>query len=416
MAPTEKGQSPFTPGQPVAFDLFVGRRDEIHRLLERGASQVRGGKPMSFFVQGEYGIGKSSIARAVQRLAETDYNLHAIYVQLGGATTLADMAARILEGTLRSGALDPGRGETLRNWLARYVGKQDLFGLSLNLEALRSDAPSFSTPAGLLGFLREVFERLGAGEGGVRGLFLVLDEINGITANPDFAHFLKGIIDENAMAPSPLPLLLMLCGVEDRRREMIRQHQPVDRIFDVVEISPMTRPESLEFFEKAFERAGIVVDADATELMSFLSAGLPKIMHEVGEQAFWLDQDRHITKTEATNAVMAAAEEVGKKYVDQQVIAALRSPDYHAILERVSANGLTYRFSRSEVAKDLTAAQRGKLDNFLQRMKALGVLRAGDSTGEWVFAIRMVGVYLWLRQSGLFKHDPKAGRGSPTND
>jgi predicted ATPase len=106
-----KGQSPFYPGQPVPVELFVGRQAQIDRILDRGAAQVAAGKPMAFFVEGEYGIGKSSIARVVQRLAENRYRLHSIDAQLGGATTLDDLGRHILEATLRSGAFEPGRAE-----------------------------------------------------------------------------------------------------------------------------------------------------------------------------------------------------------------------------------------------------------------------------------------------------------------
>lgn len=74
----------------------------------------------------------------------------------------------------------------MRNVLAKYVGKQDLFGISLNLEALRADGATLSR--GYLGMLEGVHERLK--EQGAAGLVLILDEINGITANPRFAHFI----------------------------------------------------------------------------------------------------------------------------------------------------------------------------------------------------------------------------------
>ena len=45
---------------------------------------------------------------------------------------------------------------------------------------------------------------------------LILDEINGISANPLFAHLIKDLIETNAAARNPVPLLLMMCGVEAR--------------------------------------------------------------------------------------------------------------------------------------------------------------------------------------------------------
>ncbi|MBI4676802.1 MAG: hypothetical protein HY748_04405 [Elusimicrobia bacterium] len=389
-----KGKSPFYPGQPVPRESFVGRMSQINRIVERGLAQASAGKPNTMYVQGEYGIGKSSIAGFVQWLGERDYGLHGIYAPLGSAETIEDLGATVLQATLRSGALNPNRAERVSSWLAKYVGQQSFFGVTIHAEALKKDAPAVAS--GMLPFLRETVDRLK--ETGVKGLFLVLDEINGISANPKFAHFIKGLVDTNALAGEPLPLLLMLCGVEECRREMIRYHQPVDRIFDVVEIEPMTPDEMKEFFEKAFESVQMRVEPDAIALMAEYSAGFPKIMHLVGDAAFWQDEDGIIDKNDAVQAVFVAADEVGKKYVDQQVYKALRSQDYHSILAKIAKMGPdTMSFQRRDVESGLTLSERKKFNNFLQKMKTLKVLRSGDMQGEYLFNMRMVRLYIWLQ-------------------
>lgn len=394
MARPSKGKSPFYPGQPVPGELFVGRSKQIDHIMERGIKQVEAGKPVAIFVQGEYGIGKSSIAGFVQWLAEREHGLHSIYAPLGAAETLDDVGATVLETTLRSGAFNPKRSEKVRTWLAKYIGEQSLFGVTIHAEALKKDAPTVAS--GMLPFLKEVVERLK--DTGIKGVFLVLDEINGITANPKFAHFIKGIVDTNAMSGEPLPLLLMLCGVEERRREMIRHHQPVDRIFDVIDIEPMSTEEMKTFFAKAFESVQIPIDPDAMDLMAEYSAGFPKIMHLVGDSAFWLDQDGVISKNDALVAVVMAADEVGKKYVDQQVYKALRSVDYHSILAKIAKMGPgSMSFIKADVASGLTDTEKKKFNNFLQKMKKLKVLRSGDVQGEYVFNVRMVRLYIWLQ-------------------
>lgn len=395
-ADLSKGKSPFYPGQPVPAELFVGRSEEINRIMTRGAGQVCQGKPAAMFVQGEYGIGKSSLAGFVQRLAEKRYGLHGIYAALGGANNLDDVARAVLEGTLKSGAFEPSRSERVRNWLARYIGRQELFGLSLNVDALKQDAPTFATPFGMLEFLNQAYQRLK--ETGVKGIFLLLDEINGITGNPGFAHFIKGLVDQNALAERPLPLLLMLCGVEERRREMIAKHKPVDRIFDVIDIKTMSKQEMEEFFRKSFDSVGVSVEEQAMSVLTFYSAGFPKIMHMIGDAAYWMDRDGRIDKNEAIRAVLVAAEEVGTKYVDQQVYKALKSRDYHSILNKIGKLGpAEMEFTRKQIAAELTDSERKKLGNFLQKMKELNVLRPGQKSGHWVFNSVMVQMYIWLR-------------------
>jgi hypothetical protein len=113
MPSRDKGKSPFHPGQPVPLDLFVGRQAQIDKILVRGAGQVRAGKPIAIFVQGEYGIGKSSIINYVQRQAAQEYGLLRVDANLGGAQDLEGLAARVLEAAVHSGASNPsGNCET----------------------------------------------------------------------------------------------------------------------------------------------------------------------------------------------------------------------------------------------------------------------------------------------------------------
>ncbi len=411
MAENTKGSSPFYPGQPIPVNLFTGRIQPLKRIMTRGVAQVAAGKPVTMFVRGEYGIGKSSLANYARAIAETrnETNLHGVYVTLGAASSLQDVGGAILEGFLHSGAFVPERSQTIRKWLARYISKLTLFGIDINKEAVKNDALRISGPEGLLAFLRESIEKLKPT--GVTGLFLILDEINGITSNPQFAHFVKGIVDTNAISRTPVPLLLMLCGVEERRSEMIRLHPPVGRVFDVIDVEPMGDLEARDFFTRAFGSVNITVDADAMDEMTFYSGGLPKIMHEIGDAAYYIDQDSRIDRADARGAVEEAADEVGRKYVETEVYNALKSKTYHSILSKLGKLSKT-EFSRDELAADLTFDEAKTLDNFLQRLKKLNVIRPGEVAGEYAFNIRMYQVYITLKT--IHAQAPASSRQSRT--
>jgi AAA ATPase domain len=390
-----KGRSPFFPDQPVPVELFVGRSAQIEHIMTRGVGQVAQGKPVSVFLEGEYGIGKSSVARFTQWMAERTNGLLGIYATLERAETMDDVGAAILEATLRSGAYDPKFGEKIREGMAKYVGQQSFFGLTIHADALRKEAPNIAR--GLLPFLSQTLDRVRSD--GASGIFLVLDEINGVANNAKFAAFLKAIVDSNAaisLEKPTLPLLLMVCGVEERRRQLIAQHESVGRIFDVVSIERMSSEEMNEFFLKAFESVNMAVDDEALATMTHYAAGFPKLMHLIGNAAYWRDRDGKIDTGDALDAVFDAADEVGKRYVNQQVYDALRSRDYRSILDKIGKMGLTMSFMKHDVQKDLTEAEKRKFNNFLQKMKSLHVLKSGDVSGEYVFNMRMVRLYIFL--------------------
>ena len=393
-----KGRSPFFPDQPVPVELFVGRSAQIDHIMTRGVGQVAQGKPVSVFLEGEYGIGKTSFARFTQWMAERNNGLLGIYATLERAETMDEVGAAVLEATLRSGAYNPKLGEKIREGMAKFVGQQSLFGLTIHAEALREEAPNITR--GLLPFLAQTLERVRSD--GATGVFLVLDEINGLANNPKFAAFLKAVVDSNAaisFEKPTLPLLLMVCGVEERRRQLIAQHESVGRIFDVVNIERMTLEEMNDFFRKAFDSVHMTVESSALHVMTYFAAGFPKIMHLIGNAAYWLDRDGRVDTVDAVEAVLSAAEEVGKRYVNQQVYAALHSADYHSILAKIAKTGAAEKFMKRDVEKGLSEGEKRKFNNFLQKMQRLKVLRRGDVQGEYVFNMRMVHFYILMRSS-----------------
>jgi len=393
MSVAEKGQSPFYPGQPVPVELFVGRSGEVGRIL-RAAQQVASGKPQAIFISGEYGIGKSSLARYVRFLVEQDPKLLGFHVLLGTSHTLEDVAQATVRTVVESPISRPKAADAVRSFLADYIGEQSLFGVTLRLDKLKRDAADLSR--GFLPFLRNLYER---SRESYRGLLLVLDEINGIAGKESFAFFLKDLVDSNALADRPLPLLLVLCGTEDRRRELIERHRPVERIFEVAHIDPMTEAEAREFFSRAFDKVQMSVTPEAMEILCRYSGGLPKLMHLLGDAAFWIAPERIVNPEVAMRATLAAAEDVGRKFVDHQVYKALKSEDYHRILKKLARADFDVTFKKSEISKGLSQDERRKFDSFLQRMKKLNVITPGEERGEYSFRDRLTRMYLLMESS-----------------
>lgn len=388
----EKGPNPFVPHQPVNREMFVGREVAMQRILDRWIGRVESGTPWFGFVQGEYGIGKSSLARVMQWVAQDRGKLHPIYVSMGSVETVEDLGTALLRATIEARAVVPTRAEALRSWLARYVGEQSLLGVTLRADQLRADGPSVAE--GVLPFFEQVLARLRPS--GATGLFVVLDEINGIANNPRFAHFLKGLSDLNAFRPVPVPLLLVLCGTSDRRRELVRNHEPVARIFDIIELGPLGEGECSSFFGRAFEAANLRATPKALDILSYHSDGMPRVMHILGDCAYWADDDGEIGEKDAVAAIMGAAFEIGQKYVDQQVVQALRSRDYQAILRKLGGLGLDMVFRKADLASRLEPAELRKFDAFLRKLRDLGVVRFGTERGEYEVTSRMARIYLFL--------------------
>lgn len=406
-----KGISPFYPGQPVPVEFFVGRTSELDRV-RRSVAQVMRGKPQAIYVEGEYGIGKTSFVRYGRKLVETlppvpgARPLFDVHVMLNYAKSTEDAVRRTVEALVKdSGAL----GTRLKSLLAKYVGEQQPWGgVTIRFEALFRDSPDL---------VEHFLEFLGTIYDGVKddysGLWFTFDEINGLARDTEFAQLLKRLVDENALAErsARVPLLLMLCGTEQRRRDLIGAYQSVDRIFSVITVDRLSDGETSEFFQKAFDGVGFRVDEEALRYLVFYSGGQPKLMHVIGDETFWRVEGGHVTGDDALAAVVTSAREVGRKFIDPKVRSVLRTPGYKKWLMALA--GTEGPIRRGEFVLGMEQDEVTRFDNFLQRLQRQEILVQGTQRGEWEFRDSLTWLYLRLL---ALKHERSGGAGPLTDD
>jgi hypothetical protein len=256
--------------------------------------------------------------------------------------------------------------------------------------------------------LRSVYE--GARELGKRGLLLILDDLNGITDVPEFSRFLKSFVDGLATSNRPLPLLLILIGIPERREDLLKHQPSVSRIFDVVDLPLMNESESEEFFARLFNSKSITLDSNALSLMVKMSGGYPMLMHEVGDAIFWQDKNNHVNISDAIMGFTEAAKTVGRKYIGPQVESVFRNKTYSSILVRMGQKPLIdFTFKRQELLKEnASEKERRNLDNFLKKIKKLGILKDAETSGEYRFVNPLYQLYIWH----IAKEQSKSGRNS----
>jgi AAA+ ATPase superfamily predicted ATPase len=366
-------ESPFTPGRPVPVELFVGRSEEIGQLIARAASASRGKLQVGFII-GERGIGKSSLASFVRVLAEKEHRMLGLHILLGGVSTLEEMARRVFDRLVKESIEKPWY-KKISDFLGKHIRKVGLFDISFEFSASHDDlsrAVHDFAPA-----MHNLIRQLG---GDRKGIVLILDDINGLAVLPAFANWLKSLVDEIATSQQgKLPLYLLLVGTEERRQALIQSQPSAARLFDLMEIKAWSQEESSEFLLKAFETVGVVVEDRALDLLSQYSGGLPVLAHELGDAAFRVDADGVLDFSDAHVAVLRAADIVGNRYLQPQVLQAIRSKRYHSILRKLAADPLASQFTRRDALKLLSKDEEKVFDNFLGKMRQLGVLVSDSS-------------------------------------
>lgn len=402
-----KERSPFSPGKPVSPELFAGRREQVG-LLDRAVRQAASGSPQYLFITGERGIGKSSLASYGLELAKREYAFVGAHALLGSADSVEEACRRLYESLVAQISEKPLLDKA-REVFGKYVRKVDLFGIGLEFkddEQTRANLARNFLP--LLAQAGEAFR-----EAGRKGILLVADDLNGISGDPRFARFVKSTVDQIAVGPMrDFPWLLVLVGVGQRMNDL-KAHQPsVDRIFQPIELSLMDVKTARSFYEQAFRSAEHAWDPDALGFMSSVTGGFPVMWHEVGDAVFWADEDQYVSMGDAAAGVTAAAQNVGTKYLRSPLYDELRSPVYRNILAYVAGSLRTRStIRRSEARRQLPKKEANNFDNFITKMRKLGVLRlVPGKRGEYEFTNSLFMFYVMLQSSAEAGTAGKPGR------
>ncbi len=386
-----KDYSPFQPGQPVAVEFFVGRKKEVEELLAKVRSALRGRLEVAFLT-GERGIGKSSLAAFVRYIAQREYKILGLHTFHGGVTSLEEFVRRVFDRLLKE-SLGTEWEERVRSFFGKYIRQVSLFGISVEFDAPERDLRRLAHD--FVPSIRNLLKRL---QGTKQGLFLILDDINGLSTSEAFANWLKSLIDEIATSPEPLPLFLLLVGLEQRRQSLIQRQASLARVFSILDIPSWSETESKEFFQRCFHKVGVTISEEALQLLVQYAGGFPVLAHEIGDAVFKIDQDNYIDRQDALKGIIQAAEVVGRKYLEPQVFQAIQSERYRTILKKITRTFSGIEFTRAQLQKQLNEEEKKVLDNFLRRMRELGVIE-GDPThgrGAYRFTNRLHYLYFYL--------------------
>jgi len=385
--------SPFTPGNPVPIELFVGRLDKIEEIV-RYVEQSSSGRQESVFLLGDRGIGKSSMASFLRHFVTTKNNMLGIHVFLGGVSTLEEMVRRIVDQLLKEAQTQTWY-DKIAQLFGNHIRQVGLFNISVTFAPPEKDLRELVNkfPEALDKLLQRLEEEKA-------GLFIALDDVDALVDNAEFANWYKSFADEIATHYKTFPVFLMLVGLPEKRDILASTQPSLMRIFKPVEIEKLSDREVEQFVSRAFGKTTVKVEAKAMEWMVKYSSGLPIMMHEIGDATFWTDTDGVIDEDDAVKGVLAAAQNVGRKYLDPKVYRAIRSQGYMAILRKLGKREISISryFKKRELVAKLNASEKRVLTNFLRRMRELGVIEPDieGGTGSYKFVNDIYPIYIWL--------------------
>ena len=302
-------ENAFQPAKEIdAPDRFAGRQQSVidcyYALATQGASLA---------IVGNRGIGKSSLARQVIRMATGDntlieksldhrvlerHDFLAMYFACGDAVrTSDDLLERLLTSSncLRDWIYDI---PTARTEVEGYQPKLSVgfasLGASLGAERrTESGAQKAIAQHSIDTVFTNVVRELANQGIAKHGILIVVDEFDRIGDPTGFASFLK------SLATNVPAVKFCLVGVAQDIKELMQEHESTDRLFagSIVRLAAMTDDELAEIVRTAEAEIDryLTFDQGATERLAALAQGHPYMVHLVGKYAL-----RHAFQTKVS--------------------------------------------------------------------------------------------------------------------
>ncbi len=380
-------ENPFQLGKPVSPDYFKGRTKIIKKIL-RYLNKAEKCDVQHYFITGKKGMGKTSLAKYVQDFVKD--RMIGVYISNKGNHSLENLVKQILEELINSAPKDSVKSK-IKNIFGNYVESIEIKGTKLNFKL--DEYASKDIVDNFLYYLNKTYEELET----KKGIFLIIDDINGLSESNEFVNWYKRFADSIEMRDYHIPLYVLLAGYPEKFNILVNQDESFARIFHYDNIDYLNSNEINEFFQDTFNSVGITCDEESLKYMVSFSEGIPLMMQEIGDSVYWEVEGNIVNKEYAIKGIIEAGRLIGKRQIKPVMDKSIRSENYESILMKLAENSVD-SFKRSDFEKFLSTSEKKVFAKFLQRATELNILESvgRDKSGRYKFSNRLYLVYFMI--------------------
>ena len=347
-------ESPFSPGKPVNPDYLIGRQNIIEKILQR-VGMAKKANVQHFYLTGSQGIGKTSIALFVEEYVRKYANMYPIYYSNKNNDSLDVLLAKLMENIFNEFP-ESSRTEKVRKCFGENVSSIDV--KITKVEFKPDKEITYDLIHDFPHYMEQACKEFG------KGIFLIIDDINGLSNSSDFPDWYKQFTDTlEANLNYNIPLYVLLISYPENFDALVRQEPTFGRIFRYEEITYLSNDEIRQFFIDSFEGVNMVCTEEALEVMSYFSNGIPLMMQQIGDSIFWLNHHINSTITEqlAEEGIKDAAKQIASKQM-RPILTKITKKEYHDMLIKITR--LDDEFKKSHLKPYLNDKEKELFDVF----------------------------------------------------
>jgi hypothetical protein len=401
-----KKYNPFRPKSIVQPGMFSGRIDEI-RAIEHSFVQTKNGNPQHFIVEGERGIGKSSLmlwaewyARGDVKLENNEsFNFFVVSGELHETNSLKDIIQLILE-RFRKEVEKKDVVSTAGKRIFDFVKRFEAFGVKYK-EAVQTEREFI-----LIDDLADMMaDALNDDRYMVDGIIIFLDEADKPSSSAHLGMFCKSLTERLTKLGCDR-VGIGLAGLPELMEKLVESHPSSVRVFETFTLQPLYMEERAHVINSGLEAAKIrnsiptIIDPEAMKLICTLSEGYPHFLQQFAYSSFDNDTDGVISTQDVISSMHmenGALHQLGRKYFENILFVDIRSENYRKVLMSM-ADHLDGWVDRKTIKNEACVTE-SILNNALNTLKNKKILIQNErGRGEYRLPTKSFAV--WLKAFG----------------
>lgn len=340
--------NPFRPNGMASPGMFSGRREELE-TVERCLFQTKHGNPQHFLIEGERGIGKSSLLLFVDLLASggvegisgENFRFLVVLADLGKCQTFFDVVRSV--GVALRVAL--AKEEKLRE------AAKTVWEFLTNWEALgvkfKKDRPEEDEAMLIDGLVSSIVDVLARAGNSLDGVAILIDEADAPSEEAGLGSFTK-LFSERLARTQCNRCVVGLAGLPSLLPKLRASHESSPRVFETMSLKPLEVSERWEVVERGLGEANrknpntTNVTDEAFDLLAHLSEGYPHFIQQFSYCAFEEDNDDIIDAADVVNGAFkenGALAQLGHKYFSKMYFHQINSDNYRTVLNVMAKHG-----------------------------------------------------------------------------
>lgn len=401
---TQPKYNPFRPNSIITPGMFVGRKEEIDSIAQ-ALFQTKHGNPQHFLIEGERGIGKSSLLLLIESFASGNAPIHgfpsANFLVVSQELKTSDTYNEIIKkigSNLKRAVNERERLKKVAKSAWDFLTGWEILGVKYNKRTLEE-----AEPYELLNELVEAMEKLiKSSEGELDGILILIDEADKPDETANLGEMLK-LLTERLTKRQCDRVVIGLSGLPTLIPRLRASHESSPRVFNTLSLKPLEQGERqlviTSALKEAKEKNGFEtrITEDSSRTITQLSEGYPHFIQQFGYYAFEEDTDNEIDQQDVVKGAFkenGALEQLGHKYFNDLYFSQIGSDDYRKVLNAM-AEYLDNWVDRDKIKEKLDIKDH-TLNNAINALKKKNIIIPNPrQKGEFKLPTRSFAV--WIR-------------------